>query len=258
MPVKLIRVFFQKSKPIEVKSTRHTILLHDDDAKMADLEDHVPDGTVPPDSPASPTEGEDFTAMTRTMTTVRAPKEWTQWDMKAWMTETDDVTLSMFNEQIENLYDQENRQHKIHAISDIRSVLFDKMFPLAHGFKRVGWIVLIIWSLAACIAAIVYGFQFDLEARSIENPNNPNSALYQNDDCWNNTLALQVENHLSNQAFQMDYVEQGAKNAASYAGGDAKSWLVSIFQSLMTSLLLWQPLRIYVMTWINIWMFTWH
>eukprot|EP01083_Nonionella_stella_P081611 224887_1 len=159
MPVKLIRHFFQKSKPIEVKSTKHILLADDHDAKVADLEDNVS-----PDSPTpvSPTEEGDVIT---TMATIRAPKEWKQWDMKAWMTDTDDVTIRMFNEQIEKLYDQKNQQHKIHAISDIRSVLFDKMFPLAHGFKRVGWIVLIIWSLAACITAIVYGFKFDLEAR---------------------------------------------------------------------------------------------
>eukprot|EP01083_Nonionella_stella_P183457 663081_1 len=250
MPVKLIRYFFQKSKPIEVKSTKH-ILLDDDDDKVADLEDGA--HTVPADSPASPTEGEDITRMT----TVRAPKEWMQWDMKTWMTENDDVTISIFNEQVQKLYDQENQQHRIWAISDIRSVLFDTMFPLAHGFKRVGWVVLIIWSLAACITAIVYGFKFDLEATAVDNPDNPNSALYQ-DDCWNNTLGLRVEDRLSNNAFQRDYIEQLAKNAASYAGGDAESWLLSIFQSLFTSLLLWQPLRIYVFTWIKIWMFSWH
>eukprot|EP01083_Nonionella_stella_P127456 386055_1 len=239
MPVKLIRHFFQKSKPIEVKSTKHILL--DDDANVAD------GGHVPSNSPESPAEeGQDLLAMT----TVRAPKEWMQWDMKAWMKEQDDVTIHIFNEQIQTLYDQDNQHHRIHAISDIRSVLFDKMFPLSHGFKRVGWIVLIIWSLGACITAIVYGFKFDLEATAIANTNNPH--------CWNKSLALQMEDRLSKKAFQLDYMDQEAKNASSYAGGDAESWLASILQSLLTSLLLWQPLRIYVITWIKIWMFSWH
>eukprot|EP01083_Nonionella_stella_P127003 384661_1 len=232
LPVLMVRkYFFQKSKPIEIKSTKHILLGDDANSLTRDGEE----------------EEKEITAMTA----VRASKAWKDWDMKAWMAETDDLTISIFNEQIEKLYDQDIYEHKIQAISDIRKALFDTMFPLPHAFKRVGWIVLIIWSLAACITAIVYGFKFDIEARAIE--------LYQNgDNCWNNTLALRIENRLSQQAFAKDYTEQQAKNASGYGGSDAESWLVSIFQSLLTSLLLWQPLRIFVITWIKIWMFSWH
>merc|ERR1719414_2925768 len=47
-------------------------------------------------------------------------------------------------------------------------------------------------------------------------------------------------------------------NGSSYGGSDSESWLLSLFQSLMLSLVLWQPLTLYVVTWIKIWMFTWH
>eukprot|EP01083_Nonionella_stella_P127458 386058_1 len=247
LPVKIVRQLFQKSKPIEVKSTKH-IVPDDDDDDDAPRPDPDPD-YIDDDAGAG---------LTRTMTTARASEAWKQWDMKAWMKETNDVTISIFNAQIKTLYDEQKLEHKIRAAADIRSVLFDKMFPLSYGFKKVGWIVLIIWSLTACICAVVYGLKFDLEARAIDNRNNPNLALYQNDECWNNTLALQIEDRLSQQVFMEDYMEQQAKNESSYGGGDAKSWLISIFESLLTSLLLWQPLRIYVTTWIKIWMFSWH
>eukprot|EP01083_Nonionella_stella_P072369 195090_1 len=142
LPVLVLRKMFEKSKPLEVKSTKHILL--DDDAKVTN------GGDAPSDSPESPVEeAHDFA----TMTTVRAPTQWVEWDMKAWMEETDDVTLSIFNQQIQRLYDQDNQQHRIRAVADIRRLLFDKMFPLSHGFKGVGWIVLIIWSLATCITA---------------------------------------------------------------------------------------------------------
>merc|ERR1711972_1196576 len=47
-------------------------------------------------------------------------------------------------------------------------------------------------------------------------------------------------------------------NESSYGGSDAMSWLLSLGQSLLLSLVLWQPLTLYVVTWIKIWMFTWN
>eukprot|EP01083_Nonionella_stella_P251794 868353_1 len=238
LPVFMVRKVFEKSKPIQVISTKHILL--DDDVK-------------------SPTrDGEEEEEEMAAITAVRASKAWKDWDMKAWMDETDDLTICVFNEQIEKLYDQDIYEQKIRATSDIRKVLFDTMFPLPHTFKKVGWIVLVIWSLGACITAIVYGFKFDIEARAIENTDYPNLWTYQNDDCWNNTLTLQIENSLSKQRFWTAYAQQQANNASGYGGSDAKSWLVSIFQSLLTSLLLWQPLTVYMVTWIKIWMFSWH
>eukprot|EP01083_Nonionella_stella_P308652 1089980_1 len=249
-PVMIIRKLFEKSKPPEVKSTKH--VLEDSQTKMADLDDY---DSVNVDSPSEGSE-EGAGAIT-TMVSARASAAWNDWDMAGFM-QRDDLTIAAFNDQIRKLYDQENQEHKIRAISDIRKALFDKMFPLNHAFKKVGWIVLIIWSLAACVTAIVYGFKFDIDARAIENTNNPNAALFEDNDCWNTTLALQIEADLSKDKFMNDYVDQQVKNAASYAGGDAKSWLLSILQSLLTSLILWQPLTVYVVTWIKIWMFSWH
>eukprot|EP01083_Nonionella_stella_P194834 718302_1 len=252
LPVFIIRKFFEKSKPLEVKSTKHVLDDTGTGKKIADLDDY---DSVDVDSPSEGSaEGQ---ADITTMVSARASAAWNDWDMGEFM-QRGDLTIRDFNAQITKLYDQDNKEHKIRAISDIRKALFDKMFPLSHAFKTVGWIVLILWSLAACVTAIAYGFKFDLEATAIENTENPNHALYQNNDCWNTTLALRIEADLSKEKFLNDYVEQEVKNASSYAGGDAKSWLLSIFQSLLTSLILWQPLTLYIVTWIKIWMFSWH
>eukprot|EP01083_Nonionella_stella_P145413 455623_1 len=246
LPVLITKKFFQKSKPREVKSTKH-ILHEKSDKTTTSVAKDVDEGN---DTGTAGTLGTGILS-------ARAPTALHDWDMGEFM-ERDDLTIAVFNEHVGKLYDKENQEHKIKAISDIRKALFDQMFPLPHVFKKVGWIILIFWSLAACITAIVYGFKFDIEAKAIENTKNPNLALYKNDDCWNTTLALQIEADLSNNAFQMDYIEQHAKNAGSYGGGDAKSWLLSILQSLLTSMILWQPLTVYCITWIKIWMFSWH
>eukprot|EP01083_Nonionella_stella_P172283 590697_1 len=251
LPVLIIRKFFEKSKPLEVKSTKH--VLEDTNGEVEDIDNYA---GVDAQSPATPGDEAGEGTLT-TMVSARASVAWNDWDMGEFM-QRSDLTIRTFNAQITTLYDQENQEHKIRAISDIRKALFDKMFPLSHTFKTVGWIVLILWSLAACVTAIVYGFKFDIEARAIENTENSNHVLYQNNDCWNTTLALRIEADLSKEKFLNDYVEQEVKNASSYAGGDAKSWLLSIFQSLLTSLILWQPLTLYIVTWIKIWMFSWH
>merc|ERR1719499_2078098 len=56
-----------------------------------------------------------------------------------------------------------------------------------------------------------------------------------------------------------DYYEEWVENnGSSYGGSDSGSWLLSLGQSIMLSLVLWQPLTIWFVTWIRIWMFTWN
>merc|ERR1712048_77811 len=74
----------------------------------------------------------------------------------------------------------------------------------------------------------------------------------------NVSMDLQIENDASMRLFEEKQNMLAMYNSASYAGSDAQSWLLSIAQSLVTSLLLWQPLMIYIVTWLKLWMFTWN
>merc|ERR1712197_241083 len=47
-------------------------------------------------------------------------------------------------------------------------------------------------------------------------------------------------------------------NESSYGGSDARSWLLSLGLELLLSLFFWQPLMVYIVTWMHVWMFTWH
>ena len=109
-------------------------------------------------------------------------------------------------------------------------------------------------SLAACFIAIVYGLSFDMEAAAAANEDNPNADMYST-DCWNSSLNLRIENALSLDEFTEEYEEQNEMNSSSYAGSDSASWLLSLGQSLLLSLILWQPLT-YVLHFTDMMKFT--
>jgi len=168
------------------------------------------------------------------------------------------VDVKEFQTHVATLYDDSDEAQKLLAVSNIRQFVYDSMFPLPYACRAVTWTLIVVWSAAACIMAIVYGLQFDtLYAAQGLNEDNPNYELYKS-DCWNTSLQLQMESAATEQDFVRLNDEQAAANASSYAGGDSASWLLSILQSLLTSLLVWQPLMVYNVTWLKIWAFSWH
>eukprot|EP01083_Nonionella_stella_P011536 32733_1 len=219
LPVAIMRVIFRKSKPHEVKSSKHVLYDHD-----IELEDQ---GLITASNGST--------------------------HLKALIKEQKDLTLSDFDDELNKLYGEENKQDKIRAISAIRKALFEIMFPLPNKCKTIAWIIVMIWSFATCIGAITYGFKFDLEAIKVSKQTG-----YESNECWNTSLTVRIDHDLSIRRFARDYATQYEKNTSSYAGGDAQSWLLSLFQSLLTSLILWQPLTIYVVTWMKLWLFSWH
>ena len=92
---------------------------------------------------------------------------------------------------------------------------------------------------------------------SSDNEDNANYELYES-GCWNTSLQLRIENELSVGYFGDEFQAAQEANSASYAGSDAGSWLLSLGQSLVLSMVLWQPMTVYLLTWICVWMFTWH
>eukprot|EP01083_Nonionella_stella_P139497 425530_1 len=110
LPVLVIRKLFEKSKPIEVKSTKH-VLEEGNNDKVADLDDYA---GVDVESPATPEDAIEEGQLT-TMVSARASAAWNDWDMGQFM-QKGDLTIREFNAQITKLYDQENKEHKIRAI----------------------------------------------------------------------------------------------------------------------------------------------
>lgn len=90
---------------------------------------------------------------------------------------------------------------------------------------------------------IVYGLSFDLSVEEEDNTDNANWDLYDS-GCWNTSLQLRIENELSIGYFGEEFQEREEANSSSYGGSDAGSWLLSLGQSLLLSMILWQPLNV--------------
>ena len=106
---------------------------------------------------------------------------------------------------------------------------------------------------------INYGLQFDLNYEAAKNKDNDNLSKYE-EECWSNNKLLALEDALSirkfnglrasiNSDFKDDYDEDYPETT---------KWLLACLQSLILSIFLWQPVTVYLTTWIKIWMFSWN
>merc|ERR1719474_2450576 len=146
---------------------------------------------------------------------------------------------------------------KFKRVDQERQRLLDEMYKLPPWGREIAWCCLVVIAITACFTAIIYGLSFDLEVHRKANSENPHAHLFSS-ECWNTSLVLRLENKLSLSMFWDEFLERIDMNASSYGGSDSMSWLIALVQSVALSLVLWQPLRIYVVTWIKIWMFTWN
>eukprot|EP01083_Nonionella_stella_P028074 77310_1 len=140
----------------------------------------------------------------------------------------------------------------------VRTTLFNTVYPLSHKYKAYAWIFLVVWTLFVIIMALFYGIQFDLKYTEKRNNDNPNVTLFDQECWWNNKL-LVIEDLLSANSFKELQQSLRSNFNDDYANNEESSkWILSLFQSLCLSVFLWQPLMVYIITWIKIWMFSWN
>ena len=140
------------------------------------------------------------------------------------------------------------RVKRFYLVEYIRFIIFHSMYPHSNKYKKVAWVLMAVWTAAAVLVALVYGLQFDtLNVEAVEG-----------DDCFESLIHRAYETPLT-----AEYVEQLKAELASGEDDDysasldeSSSWLIALAQSLVASVLLWQPLNIYISTWIKIWLFT--
>ena len=167
----------------------------------------------------------------------------------------------------------------LEMVVEMRERFYEWMFPFPSYCKIIAWIVLILWAGGCTVTAvrsdsalyafifilnlcsipqIVYGLSFDLLPISKVNEHNTHWEWYNDNDCWNTSLQLRIEEELSNEQFNGDYAEREEMNASGYGGSDSGSWLLSLFQSLMLSIFIWQPLVMMIWTLLCVSLFTWN
>ena len=135
------------------------------------------------------------------------------------------------------------------------------MYPLPHCCKKVSWALLIIWAIAVNIMALLYGLQFDLAYNEEPNPDNDNLELFE-EPCWENNKQLAIEGAIGQDNFNAmnDEIDEANDFSDNYGGIESESlrWLLACLQSFIMSIFLWQPITIYFMTWVKLWLFTWN
>eukprot|EP01083_Nonionella_stella_P190836 706692_1 len=222
-PTILVKKMFQKSKPQMVKSTKENIMKHD----LTELQDTQRTSII---------------------------------------TDTRDLKIGEVNNLL--LHDSINQNHNLTRIvklaSDIRLIIFNENYPLPSKCNTIAWILLVIWTLGACIVAIIYGIQFDLRYDVTKNTDNPNISKYE-EKCWNSDYELLLQSQLSvielfkaQNSLQSSFVDNFNKLFGFEDDLDSKSWLLSLIGSLLSSIFIWQPLIIYCVTFVKLWMFSWH
>eukprot|EP01084_Bolivina_argentea_P105219 188357_1 len=164
------------------------------------------------------------------------------------------------NEVNEMLTDTGSKLEVVRLTHEVRQAIFKQNYPLHSKCKKVAWILLIVWTIGTIIIALLYGIQFDLLYDSV--PNDQNSHIERfNQNCWSVDMQLRIESDLSDlqlletrEAQNSNFVDNFYGNASR----DSQTWLLSLVESLFTSIMFWQPLMIYLVTFLKIWLFTWH
>ena len=153
--------------------------------------------------------------------------------------------------------------HQMELLNKIREILLKRIYPFPSGCRYCSWFMLIVWCSAMMIVSILYGLQFDL-LYDVESPHGQQLE----DDC---SLTLNLKSRLNLNAttefvetqqasLSSDYSDDYSKYLGEgvFSATESKRWLLSVVQSLLLSIFWWQPITIYVLTWIKLWAFTHH
>ena len=138
------------------------------------------------------------------------------------------------------------------VIDGVREKLLHKKHPLKNKWWRVfGWMLLILWSSFCIIMAIGYGIQFDLTYNEVK------EGYLLNDDCWkNNKLLVSVETYLSLKQVAEKQSSLHSDYSDDFKTDTSTTWLLSLLESFALSIAIWQPVTIYIVTWLKLWFFS--
>eukprot|EP01083_Nonionella_stella_P064723 168974_1 len=144
----------------------------------------------------------------------------------------------------------------IQLAHDIRDIIYDETYALPSKCNQCAWLMIGTWTVAACGVAILYGLQFDILFNA---KNTQTYALEQDMDCNHTRLQSVMDAQFINNAIKRKEAQLLDRSSKSdYNVGDSASWLISLGQSLLLSMFVWQPINIYLLTWLKIWAFSYH
>eukprot|EP01083_Nonionella_stella_P286664 975634_1 len=134
----------------------------------------------------------------------------------------------------------------------IKLLRYDHAWP--QFMTHVAWIFLFLWCAMCSVIAIVYGIQFDITYETGQSSAFAKQGY--DEECWDMDPQLVINEELAEQQL-LDDADALNDNFGSHVT-DSKAWLLQLLQSVIVSVFVWQPLTIYVITWLNIWLFSWN
>ena len=159
-----------------------------------------------------------------------------------------------------------NIRERYELVNEFRMIIFNQIYDFPYKCKYVGIIIMIAWTTFAIILAIVYGLSFDIlypyrpptfyaikyeSSINIENtyPNcTRKSILNDMDTIASNNYADNID------SLTKEYLDKFSSFGINIT--DTQTWLTTLGLSLLISIFIWQPLTIYMLTWIKLWSFT--
>jgi len=164
------------------------------------------------------------------------------------------VDKKMLDEMMQIIIRSRHKLFRMAFMDYVRDKLLRDDHGWPHALKLGAWIFLMLWCAGCSVLAMVYGIQFDLKYGVEENE--AFSKRGYDEQCWDMNPQLLINQELSEQ--QVEQNIEGLNNNFGSHVPDASSWLLSLLESTLLSLFLWQPLTIYFITWLNIWLFSWN
>ena len=156
-------------------------------------------------------------------------------------------------------------------VNEFRMIIFNQIYDLPYKCRYIGVMIIILWTSFCIVLAIVYGLSFDILypyrpdqyfpvtlQSTINEPIIPDN--YGTLNCRTNIVGYNIETKLS--IDYADVVDTSLKEYLTKSDNfginitDSGTWLISLGLSLLLSIFIWQPLNIYIKTWIKLWSFT--
>ena len=165
-----------------------------------------------------------------------------------------------------------NDQTRIELVDEFRKIIFEQIYDLPHCFKKIAIIFLVLYTIGCIYISIVYGISFDIlypikfseGIYPIRLTSKSNKFIVDNgfpNSCRNMNTGREIEEILStNYIDDINTMSYDYTTKADSWGEiqDSQSWLASLFTSILLSIILWQPITSYIMTWAKLYAFTWN
>eukprot|EP01083_Nonionella_stella_P286662 975617_1 len=164
------------------------------------------------------------------------------------------VDKYMMSEMVRIIFKVKDKSFHIAFLDYLRSKLLSKDQNWPHWMKYFGWIFLVVWCGTCGVLAIVYGISFDVQY-DVEQATSFSKEGY-DAECWTMNPQLVIENELTQKWLDESIHELNNNFGAEV--GDSTSWLLQLAQSTLISICVWQPLTIYFIAWLMIWLFSWN